>query len=119
MHLTVSTMKLAQFAARAFLAAASASAFTPCTGRLGVRSKHAVYLGTTLLNRKVGAKYHKSTALSANILKLSEPNSQLLSKIDALIFDCDGVIWRVSHETYDRSRLKLKSVKLTHLTLDF
>lgn len=32
----------------------------------------------------------------ANVLKLSEPQSQLLDNVDVFIFDCDGVIWRVS-----------------------
>eukprot|EP00536_Pseudo-nitzschia_multiseries_P018882 jgi/Psemu1/248945/estExt_Genewise1.C_33040002 len=30
----------------------------------------------------------------ANVLKLSEPQSQLLDNVDVFIFDCDGVIWR-------------------------
>ena len=33
--------------------------------------------------------------LHANVLKLSEPKSQLLDEVDVFIFDCDGVIWRV------------------------
>ena len=32
----------------------------------------------------------------ANVLKLSDPQSQLLDGVDVFIFDCDGVIWRVS-----------------------
>jgi hypothetical protein len=31
----------------------------------------------------------------ANVLKLSDPQSQLLDEVDVFIFDCDGVIWRV------------------------
>lgn len=30
----------------------------------------------------------------ANVLKLSDPQSQLLDEVDVFIFDCDGVIWR-------------------------
>ena len=37
------------------------------------------------------------TALNANVLKLSDPQKELLDKVDVFIFDCDGVIWRVSH----------------------
>lgn len=37
-----------------------------------------------------------STKLNANVLKLTEPKSQLLDDVDVFIFDCDGVIWRVS-----------------------
>jgi hypothetical protein len=33
--------------------------------------------------------------LQANVLRLSDPQSQLLDKVDVFIFDCDGVIWRV------------------------
>lgn len=36
------------------------------------------------------------TALHANVLKLSDPQKELLDKVDVFIFDCDGVIWRVS-----------------------
>ena len=32
----------------------------------------------------------------ANVLRLTEPQSQLLDEVDVFIFDCDGVIWRVS-----------------------
>eukprot|EP00980_Cylindrotheca_fusiformis_P008087 scaffold1722_cov120-Cylindrotheca_fusiformis.AAC.17 len=32
--------------------------------------------------------------LCANVLKLSEPQKQLLEEVDVFIFDCDGVIWR-------------------------
>ena len=31
----------------------------------------------------------------ANVPKLSDPQSELLDKVDVFIFDCDGVIWRV------------------------
>lgn len=30
----------------------------------------------------------------ANVLKLSDPEKELLDKVDVFIFDCDGVIWR-------------------------
>ena len=36
-----------------------------------------------------------TTRLNANVLKLTEPKSQLLDEVDVFIFDCDGVIWRV------------------------
>ena len=32
----------------------------------------------------------------ANVLKLSDPQTELLDEVDVFIFDCDGVIWRVS-----------------------
>ena len=34
----------------------------------------------------------------ANVLKLSDPQSQLLDEVDVFIFDCDGVIWRVREQ---------------------
>lgn len=36
----------------------------------------------------------KSTALNAQVPKLSDPQSNLLDNVDVFIFDCDGVIWR-------------------------
>jgi hypothetical protein len=36
----------------------------------------------------------------ANVLKLTEPQTQLLDEVDVFIFDCDGVIWRVRSEKY-------------------
>ena len=36
-----------------------------------------------------------SSQLQANVLKLSDPQRELLDKVDVFIFDCDGVIWRV------------------------
>ena len=38
---------------------------------------------------------HFSTTLQANVLKLSDPQTELLDQVDVFIFDCDGVIWRV------------------------
>jgi len=35
-----------------------------------------------------------SMQLHANVLKLSDPQTELLDKVDIFIFDCDGVIWR-------------------------
>jgi hypothetical protein len=37
-----------------------------------------------------------STSLRANTSKLTNPVAQLLDNVDVFIFDCDGVIWRVS-----------------------
>ena len=39
--------------------------------------------------------FMSTTRLNANVLKLTEPKSQLLDQVDVFIFDCDGVIWRV------------------------
>lgn len=37
---------------------------------------------------------HATKPLAANVLKLSDPQTELLDKVDVFIFDCDGVIWR-------------------------
>jgi hypothetical protein len=39
--------------------------------------------------------FTSSSLHMANVLKLSDPQSQLLDEVDVFIFDCDGVIWRV------------------------
>lgn len=31
----------------------------------------------------------------ANVMRLSDPQEDLLNDVDVFIFDCDGVIWRV------------------------
>jgi uncharacterized protein YbbC (DUF1343 family) len=69
-----------KFASTVFTAllAGSATAFVPAR-RSFVPSKRAF-----------------SSALYANVLKLSDPAKELLDKTDVFIFDCDGVIWRVS-----------------------
>ena len=36
----------------------------------------------------------------ANVLKLSDPQTQLLDEVDVFIFDCDGVIWRVGYSSF-------------------
>ncbi len=84
-------MKFGRFAISSLLAVPTASAFTPAT-RHGV-TKHRVSKGFA----GIRSATLKSTALQANVLKLSDPESQLLDNIDVFIFDCDGVIWRVSH----------------------
>jgi 4-nitrophenyl phosphatase/phosphoglycolate phosphatase len=37
---------------------------------------------------------HATQPLSANVLKLSDPQKEILDEVDVFIFDCDGVIWR-------------------------
>ena len=43
----------------------------------------------------------------ANVLRLSNPMEEMLNDVDVFIFDCDGVIWRVSraitHHVEDRN----------------
>jgi hypothetical protein len=83
-------MKFGRFAISSLLAVPTTSAFTPAS-RHGM-TKHRVSTGFAGI-RSVSLK---NTALQANVLKLTDPESELLDKIDTFIFDCDGVIWRVS-----------------------
>ena len=79
---SVSTLRVA-----AFSPAFSHSYFPPVTSRVLVRK-----VATTASSRTTVA----TTALKANVLKLTEPSKDLLPHVDVFIFDCDGVIWRVS-----------------------
>jgi hypothetical protein len=81
-------MRIATAAASAFASMAyTASAF-------GVRSSS--LHNNVATSAKRAAFFTSSTRLNANVLKLSDPQSQLLDQVDVFIFDCDGVIWRVS-----------------------
>ena len=51
---------------------------------------------TTTTTTTTTRAFTSSTPLHmANVPKLSDPQSELLDKVDVFIFDCDGVIWRV------------------------
>ena len=53
-------------------------------------------LKTTTTTTATTRAFTSSTPLHmANVPKLSDPQSELLDKVDVFIFDCDGVIWRV------------------------
>lgn len=53
-------------------------------------------LKTTTTTTTTTRAFTSSTPLHmANVPKLSDPQSELLDKVDVFIFDCDGVIWRV------------------------
>ena len=53
-------------------------------------------LKTTTTTTTTTRAFTSSTLLHmANVPKLSDPQSELLDKVDVFIFDCDGVIWRV------------------------
>lgn len=72
--LLASTSNVAAFSSRSLLPSA-------VVGRSTISSARA-FTSTTPLHM-------------ANVLKLSDPQSQLLDEVDVFIFDCDGVIWRV------------------------
>lgn len=44
--------------------------------------------------------FASTTSLGANVRKLSDPQKELLDNVDVFIFDCDGVIWRVSEHLF-------------------
>ena len=80
-------------------------AFSPTITRAAVSSSARVSSSTTqqLRNNNImsaNRSSSSSTSLKANVLKLSEPAKDLLPGVDVFIFDCDGVIWRVSRQSY-------------------
>ena len=79
------TLSLGCTAARAFSPAARSALFSPISA---VSSSSAATTATARLLRSFGT----TTALRANVLKLTEPSKDLLSSVDVFIFDCDGVI---------------------------
>jgi len=82
-------MKFATAATAMFL-----SSFTTHASAFGIRHIPTVGKASAFGARRA---FTSTTSLQmANVLKLSEPQSQLLDQVDVFIFDCDGVIWRVS-----------------------
>lgn len=94
---STTTMNIAK-SALALALASSARAFSP-TAR-GVARTGRVFspaVGSSSSCTIIGVKtFSSTTALQANVLKLTEPAKDLLPGVDVFIFDCDGVIWRVS-----------------------
>lgn len=80
-------------AALTLATARGVAAFSPAVGR-GVVGAGAGRSATSSSHLK---RMMSSTALKANVAKLSEPSKDLLPDVDVFIFDCDGVIWRVSY----------------------
>lgn len=55
------------------------------------------FVGSATVTTTTSARSFTSTPTAlqmANVLKLSDPQSELLDQVDVFIFDCDGVIWR-------------------------
>ena len=74
-------------------------AFSPTITRAVSSARVSSSLTQQLRNNIMSANRSSSssTSLKANVLKLSEPAKDLLPGVDVFIFDCDGVIWRVSN----------------------
>lgn len=90
-------MKFATAAATALFTsfATSATAFVPNAAR-GLSKSAAPAFVTSSINH---SKRSFSTNLNmASVGKLTAPE-KWLEGIDVFIFDCDGVIWRVSHHS--------------------
>jgi hypothetical protein len=91
MHFAKSALSLAL--------ASTARAFSP----LARGASHRVVLGGGAVGSSsrgggitpISSPYSSTTALGANVLKLTQPAKDLLPEVDVFIFDCDGVIWRV------------------------
>jgi hypothetical protein len=92
------------------LLARSALSFAPATTTTACRHHHKS--ASALLFRGATTRSSSTTATTTqlqaqkkkNVAKLSDPERQLLDKVDVFIFDCDGVIWRVRNNnkmTYD------------------
>ena len=78
----------------------TARAFSPTITRAAVSSARVSSSTTQQLRNNImsaNRSSSSSTSLKANVLKLSEPAKDLLPGVDVFIFDCDGVIWRVSN----------------------
>uniref|UniRef100_A0A6V2E814 Phosphoglycolate phosphatase n=1 Tax=Ditylum brightwellii TaxID=49249 RepID=A0A6V2E814_9STRA len=82
-------MNLSRFALTALATTlTSASAFTPAaSSRAFIRSPAVVSSFSKFSSTT-------TTSLKANVLKLTEPEKDILDGVDVFIFDCDGVIWR-------------------------
>jgi hypothetical protein len=82
------TMKFTSAATAMFL-----SSFVTQSMAFGIRRVPAIGATTISVARR---PFTSSTpCYMANVLKLSDPQPQLLDQVDVFIFDCDGVIWRV------------------------
>jgi thymidine kinase len=74
---------------RSLLAAALASATTARNSVSAFTPRVALRPRTRMTSSKT------ASSLAANVIKLSDPEKELLDQVDVFIFDCDGVIWRV------------------------
>ena len=106
-------LRLALTALTTALSAGGASAFAPAAsaGRhlaaaASMRSSAvAASAATNIASRRSYAASATSLQM-ANVLKLSNPMEEMLNDVDVFIFDCDGVIWRVSQIESSRGRLE-------------
>lgn len=97
-------LRLALTALTTALSAGGTSAFAPAAsaGRhlaaaASMRSPSAAVAASAAAAAPRRSYAASATSLQmANVLKLSNPMEEMLNDVDVFIFDCDGVIWRVS-----------------------
>ena len=104
-------LRLALTALTTALSAGGSSAFAPPAAASAGRRLAAAGGGRMPMPPSAPARRsYAATATSlqmANVLRLSNPMEEMLNDVDVFIFDCDGVIWRVSraitHHVEDRN----------------
>lgn len=80
-------------AARRLLLATPLLAASTNVAAFSSRQLPSAFVGRTATSTR---SFRSTASLNmANVLKLSDPQSELLDEVDVFIFDCDGVIWRV------------------------
>ena len=96
-------LRLALTALTTALSAGGSSAFAPAASagrRLAAASTSGgIGMPAAVAAPATARRSYAATATSlqmANVLRLSNPMEEMLNDVDVFIFDCDGVIWRVS-----------------------
>lgn len=97
-------LRLALTALTTALSAGGSSAFAPpiaaAAGRRLAAAAASASGGVRVpMPASAARRSYAATATSlqmANVLRLSNPMEEMLNDVDVFIFDCDGVIWRVS-----------------------
>ena len=72
--------------------ASTASAFSSRASARGV--SRPAFISSAASSSASTRTFKTSTAIQANVGKLTDPQANLLDNVDVFIFDCDGVIWR-------------------------
>jgi len=92
-------LRLALTALTTALSAGGSSAFAPPAAASAGRRLAAAGGVRMPMPASAARRSYAATATSlqmANVLRLSNPMEEMLNDVDVFIFDCDGVIWRVS-----------------------
>ena len=95
---------IAMFASLALTATRNVAAF-------GVRPAHNLATATAAAAAPRAFTSSSKSLSMANVLKLADPQTQLLDQVDVFIFDCDGVIWRVSFPFASTTTTRISNVR--------